>query len=50
MKTIEINDQLTKDEILSHTAEIIETQIPKHEHNRALLIALGIGVALGLCC
>ena len=45
---MEINEKLTKDEILSHTAEMFDHTISKEENNRRVLLALGIGLVLGL--
>ena len=42
-------EQLTRDEIISHTAEILDNQVSQRDHNRAIVIATLIGLAIGLC-
>ena len=45
---MEINEKLTKDEILSHTAEMFDGTISKQENTRKVLLALTVGMILGL--
>lgn len=42
-------EQLTRDEILSHTAQILDNQINRDEHNKAIALAVLIGLMIGLC-
>ncbi|MDB4336924.1 hypothetical protein OAA10_00265 [bacterium] len=44
---MEINDRLTKDEILSHTAEMFDGTVSKKETSRRVLLALTVGLVLG---
>ena len=46
---MEINEQMRKVEILSHTAEMLDYTIDRKEHKRGLLLAALVGVFLGLC-
>ena len=44
---MEINERLTKDEILSHTAEMFDGTVSKQENTRRVLLALTVGLLLG---
>ena len=43
-----IDSRLTKDEILTHTAEMLDSIVSKKHHNQRLLMALTIGLLFGL--
>ena len=45
---MEINERLTKDEILSHTAEMFDSTVSKQENTRNVLMSLAFGMLLGL--